>query len=80
MLVPPEAVSFNSLVEKQTRLDEKYSDPEIEGIIADLEAQARMVLTPEELKATMEPFNQTIKDVDSYVGGLNQAFVCWKNG
>jgi hypothetical protein len=80
MFVPPEAVQFNTSVEKTFRPGEKITNPELEQVIADLEFEAKGILSKEELAALTESTKGTEKEVDDYLKGLDQAFVCWKNG
>lgn len=78
--VPPEAITFNSAVEKTFKPGEKVTNSELEQVIADLEFEAKSVLSKEELASINEANNASVKETDSYIGGLNQAFTCWKNG
>jgi hypothetical protein len=51
----------------------------LQQMINDLQVELKNVLTPEEIKAIMEPVNTLVKETDEYISGMNQAFICWKN-
>jgi hypothetical protein len=77
--LPPEAVTFNSLVKDMTYIGNKFENAELQQMINDLQVELKNVLTPEEIKAIMEPVNTLVKETDDYISGMNQAFICWKN-
>lgn len=78
--VPPEATMFNPKVQPEIKPGQPVTNTELEQVIADLEFEAKSVLSKEELASINEANNASVKETDSYIGGLNQAFTCWKNG
>lgn len=80
IFVPPEATMFNPRVQPEIKPGQPVTNTELEQVIADLEFEAKSVLSKEELASINEANNASVKETDSYIGGLNQAFTCWKNG
>ncbi|HYD35954.1 MAG TPA: ADP-ribosyltransferase [Vitreimonas sp.] len=78
ILLPVEAVTFNSLVEDLGNVGDLEPNAELVKSIADLEASVKMILSESELKAINESTSKLAKDVDNWVKGLEQAFTCWK--
>lgn len=78
--VPPEATLFNPKVQPEIKPGDKITNNELEQLVADLEFEAKAILSESEVDQINVAFKQQDKEVEDYLGGLNQAFVCWKNG
>lgn len=78
VLLPLEAVTFNSVVKNLGPAEKQVS--ELEKMVADLELEVSKVLSKEELSAINQTYKELEATTDQYSKGLDQAFTCWKNG
>jgi len=80
ILMPAEATSFNSFIPKAKTILEADVDPMLLEMVADLELKAKSILSEAEMKNLTSALKDETDKTEGYIGGMQQAMTCWRNG